>query len=53
MVWVRMSEEFDAFGEVNVLCATDVSGLEFVIRQELNGSDVVVNVNCIIIEEGA
>ena len=36
LVLVLLSEEFDAFVDFNVLLATDVRGLEFVIRHELN-----------------
>ena len=48
MVLVLLSKEFDAFVDFNVLLATDVRGLEFVIRHELNGIDFVLNVHCIL-----
>ena len=35
-VLVLLTEEFDAFVDFNVLLATYVRGLEFVIRHELN-----------------
>ena len=36
LVLILLSEEFDAFVDFNVLLATYVRGLEFVIRHELN-----------------